>query len=262
MSSDLELSDEIHAIVSELLGGGSQDRLNPMLPRLDTSKPNEHDTKKEFLAEKKFVLAAISHANALVETFFSKDNSGAFHAENPLLAQSIDSFLRRDAPKQSINVPSDLILTNMAMTGFVTNFTLSLLDFLRALRARNVQLADQEREFWSLSHRAPNYHARTIALRVARLYGQKWGKKPTFGTSSEGGHPSTQFGKAIERIFEILGLNCDIRGPIEWAIDQMTDEDLRPHSTGILGGFLGHSDPERSSQAIVDALRQNTKNSN
>lgn len=86
------------------------------------------------------------------------------------------------------------------------------------------QLTAQEEMFRSMSHRPPDHFAHIIALRFARLFHQYTGNRPTLGTTSQGGHPSTKFGLVLEEIFRILEIKRDIRLPAERAIAQFDKE--------------------------------------
>ena len=97
-------------------------------------------------------------------------------------------------------------------------------------------MKDQEELFWSTNHRPPNYYARTIALRLARYYARETQERPTVGTSGDGGHPSTAYTKALEEVFEELGIKATVRLPAKWAVNQITEDDLKPR---MLGGVLG-----------------------
>jgi hypothetical protein len=98
---------------------------------------------------------------------------------------------------------------------------------------------------------------RAIALRLARLYAREKGERPTFGTARDGGHPSTNYGRALERIFEPLGIKDGVRRPAEWALAQLTDDDLRPVSTiALLGGvFALGVRPDLLSEVLGDGPR-------
>ena len=127
-----------------------------------------------------------------------------------------------------------MIRKNKADTGLWHNSLWALSDLLFELDERHKELRDQEKQFWTVSHRAPNYYARAIALRLARLYAMEKGKRPTFGTARDGGHPSTDFGRALEEVFAVLEVRASVKGAAKWAIEQLTDDDLKRPQLGAL----------------------------
>jgi len=124
-----------------------------------------------------------------------------------------------------------LVVQNLRDTGFFENSLNMFADMALAYRQRLNELQDQEKQFWTIQHRAPNHPARTIALRFARSFARQTGKRPTFGTSNLGEHPSTDFGRALEEVFEMLGIRANLRETATWAIDQLTEPDwMLPNS--------------------------------
>lgn len=263
---DYEQIERLHQVVDDLLGIENHNALARVLSPIDTSKPNEHDTKQEFLLELSAVENSISNLRALIDEFGHKEDDLDREKMRVRLYGCLDAHALETTGRKPVNTFTDLILKNMADTGFTINMLIGMVQLFAGLSVRLKELKDQEREFWSLKHRAPNYHARTIALRLARLYANKKGKKPTFGTAKDGGHPSTDFARAVEQVFEIVGIEADVRGPSEWAIGQLTEEDYFPPSTGLLGGILGINalsgiQPEEKDPkaAIVEALQKGGK---
>lgn len=232
--------------------------LAALMPPFDVDQPNEHNSKREFLLELDAVEKAIKHASALLDVFIEQSDNADVEEMQNRLRNNIDQRARKAIKAAtSVNV-ADLVRKNIVEAGLGLMSLLTILDLQSSLIERRKELKDQQLEFWSVSHRPPNYYARTIALRVARLYASKTGEQPTFGTSRDGGHPSTKFGKAVESIFQILGIEADIRGPVEWAISQLTDEDLEPPQAGRAGGLLNPKLREYTENinAIVESLEK------
>jgi hypothetical protein len=75
-------------------------------------------------------------------------------------------------------------------------------------------------------------------LRFAKHFAKLRKQKPTFGTSSDGDHPSTDYGRALEEVFEILGIESNVRRAAEWAISQLVDDDWRPPPQNYLAGYF------------------------
>ena len=91
-----------------------------------------------------------------------------------------------------------------------------------------------------------------IALRFARLFANKTGKRPTFGISSEGAHPSTDFGRAIEQVFAILEIKADVRKAAEWALSHLTEQDWKPRQNALGGLMTGLYDFDGSGSSRRD----------
>ncbi len=209
--------------------------LNAFSPPFDTSKPNLHDSKAEFLEEKRAVEDALEHIGALVRfvaSRFREDEPN--HLPASRVSKYIDEKARQDLSREPSKNIVELMLKNATDYGlsFVTGIL--LLKVESQLENRKQELADQEATYWSSPHRAPNHYARTIALRLAKLVARETGQKPTFGTSRDGGHPSTEYGRALEEIFELLGIKAHVRHPAKWAIEQITESDLKPEPVGSL----------------------------
>ncbi len=75
----------------------------------------------------------------------------------------------------------------------------------------------------------------------------------------DSGEASTCFARGPKRIFEILEIDASIHGPAEWAIEQLSDEDLRPPQNALMGGLLGTgpSDPSFSGRGTLRMGRVN-----
>ena len=214
----------------------------------DISKPNQHDSKSEFLLEKAAVEAMNEHCRGLLHQLLGSDGESIESEKvRKNLVRLLDDKVRR---RNSITAPDSIIeflRKGASETGASSLIALMIIDMLQTLWERRRELHDQETEFWSDGHRPPNHWARTIALRFARLVGRQTGKRPTIGVARDGGHPSTDYGRALEEIFHILGITANVRNAGRWAISQLTDEDLQPprnalaaytKGSGILGNML------------------------
>ena len=232
------MTDRLLAIAGRFFELPNNTVLAAATPPFDTSQPNFHNTKAEFQSEMDFVLKALENVQGLFGMYIACHNEKAIlYTESKNVSDYIDSRARRYANKRPIENPVELVNDNAIRMG-LTLSTLYLLSENRAsLLARKQELESQEAIFWSGKGRAPNHYARTIALRFAKLIAQKTGKKPTFGTSRDGAHPSTEFGRALEEIFEVLGIEATVKHPAVWAIKQLTEEDLKPEFSGIIGAL-------------------------
>jgi hypothetical protein len=135
-------------------------------------------------------------------------------------------------------------------------------DLKRAIEKRLQTLDAQRDEYWSQPHRPPNHFARIIALRFVQTIARKTGTRPTFGLARDGNHPSTDFGRALEEIFQLLGIGGDVRRPAEWALTQLSDEDFHAPRNALLGmgdtfGSSNGSDPTVNALAMLlsDSVR-------
>ena len=129
-----------------------------------------------------------------------------------------------------------------AMLGGMPTFLWLVVEMEQNFKGRLKELNEQEERFWNLSHRAPDYYAREIALRLARLFARETGQRPTVGTSGVDGKPSTGYARALSAAYDVLGITAAPRSPAEWAVAQVTDNDLSP-PRNALAGFLGYGLP-------------------
>lgn len=88
--------------------------------------------------------------------------------------------------------------------------------------------------------RKKNARAYLVAEKLARFYANRCKEKPSYGTG-DGRIPSTSYTRALERIYEILGIQATLRGPAESAIAGLTDADLNPTLSrfNALAGVFG-----------------------
>lgn len=210
--------------------------LGVALPPIDVAKPNQHDTKSEFLQEKQAVTLMIDHCRELLFLFIGVEG------ELPEIAGPRDSIIKminakvRDLHKADHPDTIPRFLRKLVTDNGVSSVLPYLLfDVWGVLKERKQELADQEAEFWSDRHRPPNHYARTIALRLARLIAKQTGKRPTIGTARDGGHPSTEYGRALEDVFKLLSIRANVRNAGTWAIGQLTEEDLLPPRNALAG---------------------------
>lgn len=223
---------------SILLGGTA--------PPFDTSKPNLHDSKAAFIEEKRAVEKTLELAGKLFEFMAARyDPEGGRQEVSERVLQYVDVSTRKGALRERPDTIWDMIRKNAADAGLTFCLTLLLADLIKELNQRKQELETQEATFWNLSGRPPNYYARTIALRFARLIARETGKMPTFGTARDGGHPSTEFGRALEEVFKTLGIKSDVRNAAKWAIRQLSEDDLKPEpkNYGNLNALLSLGTP-------------------
>ncbi len=206
-------------------------------------KENIHDSKKKFLEEKEIVENGLMHSLAIVQILASdiKENDPNYDPEIVKhLKLVLDDAARNTHRGWVVKTVKDLVHSNAVQVGICASALDINAKIYGAFYERKLELDRQEKEFWSLNSRAPNYYARTIALRLAKLYASQTGTKPTFGTSRDGPHPSTDYGRLLEQVFGILEINAKPNNPAQWAITQIVDEDTAPKRLGR-AGLLGMS---------------------
>lgn len=256
--SDLDLNAEIRKVAERFFTTRATGLLGSAMPPFDTSKPNFHDNKSDFLREKRFVEAQLENAHQLFDAIFSTIEDDDPNQDMALVvAMFVDVHARRKVENMSVDSAEQLVRKNVVELSLTRNLLFLLLDLRSALSARVQELADQEAEFWSGKSRPPNHYARTIALRFARLIAKETGQKPTFGTSKDGSHPSTDFGRALEDVFKLLEIKANVNRAAKWAIDQLGDEDLAPvpNMLGGLAGFVG-ANPQN---ALINYMKSQSK---
>lgn len=261
-----EISEQLHVIVDEMLepfGKSSPRQLNfnalaGPIPPIDITKPNAHDSKAEFQYEQKAVKVCVENLRATVRLLApdkdAPDQSDLVDRLRPV----IDQKLKNQASRSEVENARSLALKNVADTGGYNTSLFVLLELWTALEARQQELNDQEEKFWNINHRAPDYYARAIAIRLAKLFAQEVGQRPGYGTAAITGDPSTSYSRALKKTFKLLKIKAGVRTHGEYAVAQVTDEDLKPfvnslarmmepepaikRSIGLLEGLLGSPD--------------------
>jgi hypothetical protein len=255
---DEQVLQQLQQLNIELFGekGEGTNVLRSFDPPFDISKPNIHDSKKEFMRELKAVERVLKHTRGIVEQFSNAKSKGGDKQREMVarLANSVSGHAWNERRRTRIESTSDLILSNLANDDFFYNSLFVVFDMIKAYEKRFAELKEQEVEFWSVSHRAPNYYARTIALRFAKHFARHKQTKPTFGTASEGKHPSTEFGRGLEAVFSILEIKADVRKAAEWAIAQLTEADVNPPQNALAGGLFNVLSSNQQSKPTADTI--------
>jgi len=227
---------------------------------LDISRPNLHDSKREFLLERDTVQSISHHLReTLRHSTFQNDVDDPDKLEMLFrLREKVLHYAGFASGVFSGDTASALAKNNVIATGFYNNFVGLAQTMLLFYEERLKDLAEQEALFWKVKNRPPNYYARTIALRVAKFYAGQTQEKPTFGISRDGSHPSTDYGRLLEHVFQILDIDGTIRGPAVWAISQLTDEDLKP-SDAYLTTRFANANPHLTEFAVVSPFSHRTQ---
>ncbi|MDF0596750.1 hypothetical protein [Psychromarinibacter halotolerans] len=252
-----DLVERLHEIIDEMLApfGRHSPRGHGFEPNppFDISKANMHDSKREFVREKEAVEFSATQLRAVAERLVDRDHPPDTKSLLASLQTVVDQKLRASAPRAKSKDSMSLIHRNIAdLGGFVPSIFV-LLELTKALEAHAKELGDQEAQFWSLPHRAPDHYARAIALRIAKLYALQTGSRPTVGSSGETGEPSTNYTRAVKASFDALDIQTGVRLPCEWAIEQLTDNDLIPPKD-TLADLLDLPSPRSNRDAVIDNL--------
>lgn len=259
-----DVVDKLRKLMGERLGWApASNVLAPFVPPFDITRPNIHDSKKDFSYEKE----TVQEVAGLLDAAFNKlitnaeERTPEFEDMSFRIQAAVEASAKQMVGSITPRTARDIAIKNVADSGFYTTSLLTIAYLGNCLKKRLSELEQQEEEFWSVSHRPPNYYARIIALRFARFYAGETGRKPTFGTSSEGSHPSTDFGRLLEEVFSILDIDANVRRAAEWAIPQITDMDTQ--SPYAMGGLLGmmtgevpESDQSDGTGAELDRVRK------
>lgn len=248
-------TEALNAAVSRLIGREAKplNLLGGYMPVIDVSRANLHESKKEFLVELAAVQAVVDNLESIIEHIVP--NEEKIGPEKKAMLDRLQSAIEAKALQQnrhrSLNTAGDLALKNIFDTGFYYGSMRLIIAMFVIYRERLSELKDQEKQFWTVSSRPPNYYARSMALRLARLYAREKGQRPTFGMSREGNFPSTDFGRALEEVFRILDIKASVRNAATWALNQLSDDDLKP-ATNALFNYLDL--PETRSGSFLNAL--------
>ncbi|MCH2078866.1 MAG: hypothetical protein MK180_18660 [Rhodobacteraceae bacterium] len=233
-----ELDEQLWAIAERFFPRPPVRTLLGGQPRpFDIDCPVLHESKAAFEAE----LAEVEKLKAACQCFKSflgryiRDENEA----DQTLAQNVAEALNKHARKRVTREPFDHVISALqglaSQQGQTPVTLLIVMDFEEAIDDRLQDLETQRKDYWSLPRRAPNHFARIIALRFAKAIARNTGKKPTIGTSRDGSHPSTEFGRALDEVFKLLEINADFRRAGEWAVKQLTDADLLPMRNAFAG---------------------------
>lgn len=237
--NEIEKIEQLKTLIESLFGPEEFSFLSKYSAPFDISRPNIHDSKKEFTRELTTVAAVKDHLRGtldlLLQTINPEDRDPLQTAMTKRLSVAIETLALQRGKSETLDGASELALKNIRDTGFYFNSLFVVIEMHGAFDKRLRDLKEQEAQFWTVANRPPNYYARTIALRFARLFASRTRKRPTFGISSEGAHPSTDYGRALEQVFTILEIRANVRKAAEWALSQVTEEDWKPRLNALAG---------------------------
>lgn len=260
MTDENDIETELSEIVYRFCGPQSGGMWGPSTVVLDRAKPNIHESKSEFLAEKQAVAAALEDAKRLLGFLTGSMNKELEKSISEMLRRvtgSVNRGARKRLKEIKVKSAADLVRKNAGEVGFILSAAYIIVDLQFELSLRKRELEDQERDFWSGSSRPPNHYARTMALRLARIVARETGRLPTLGVARDGNHPSTDYGRALEDVFKVLGIKASFRRAGKWAIEQLTDEDTKRPLNALAGLGVGEKWPStQSTDALVALLSE------
>ena len=97
----------------------------------------------------------------------------------------------------------------------ISSTKLSFEVYQNAIFAKSHLESEKRASFSGGRGRKKNPHAYLIADKLARFYLSELKEKPTYGTDY--GFPSTEYQRALEKIFDILGIDAKTPGPAKAA---------------------------------------------
>lgn len=259
MKQDTTQNERLNEVVEPFRTRGGRGLGAEYFTAFELEKSNFHDSKSEFLEEKKLVENGLNNAEQLLDLLLSAIGR---EDEQNASAERIFTIVQNRAKSRNKNFTvrhaSDLVRKNASEIGLPLISAYLLHDLYTELKDRLQELEDQEKEYWSGNSRPPNHYARTIALRFARFILHESGQKPTIGTSSDGNYPSTDYGRALEKVFNILGIRANFKRAGTWAISQLTEADA-PQKRSILGGLAAQSPACRPTMVAMDMTPRNSR---
>jgi hypothetical protein len=229
-----EARDRLFDIVDRMLGSFDKElpRTHGVLQTkvnspFDMSPPAEHSSKADFQYEYQAIETCLEGLKTAIDAIklakFKDDEKTGVWLK---LEINVDEYFKSHQKVHETEKPLDFVLNSIADVGGFKSSLLTMYALQQALIDRQKKLDRQREHFWNLPHRAPDYYARAIALRLALLYANETGNKPTFGTSGDTGEPSTAFTRTLREVFKVLGIEGNERTYAQWAIGKLNEDGL------------------------------------
>ena len=158
--NDTDENERLEAIVARFCTPKPRTILGTVQPPFDTSRPNSHDTKAEFLSEKAVVESALQDAQSLLDFMMA-----SFRSEDPNhdaaknVRRLVDVSAKQSARSDKVETIADLVRKNAVESDFSLVMTFLLIDLTSELRKRKQELESQEVIFWTGKGRSPNHYA-------------------------------------------------------------------------------------------------------
>ena len=232
-----EIRGKVQEVAQNMINGASiEHRPTILTSDLINLSPNAaHDSKADLMKEYKLLEKAEKSLTQSLHALYPEDNLELRSRFRNIL--NVEEIART----KSINTETatGLIESNIAQSGFYNHTLWGMLHLQQHIQNRITFLDTQIEDFWSASHRAPAPYPRLIALRLAKVYANYWQEKPKANTSSHGKDATGRYSQSIEEIFEILKIDQHFLQPAQWAVKQITQEDLDAlKSRHNFGGIL------------------------
>lgn len=192
---------------------------------LDISRPTLHDTKGEFRSEIEMVERAAGDLFDLYGFMLQQGNVSIETSRGIPMAFAFGAAQRNKKAGRPANAV-ELIMQNARGVDYWQFSKRYVFDLYLSFSERLAELQEQEKSYWSAPGRPPDHYARVMALRLAKLYAKQFKKMPTIGTASDGDYPSTDYGRLLQELFELLDIGTGFRLPGEWAIAQLSEDDV------------------------------------
>ena len=137
----------IHQLCVALFGERPQNALRGYDPYLDISRPNFHDSKREFLLELETVEAVITHCEGIFERLIQDGDKAS--DEHKAMVKSVSDAVNRHssqslAHKKNLATASDLAVRNIIDSGFYLNSIIVTFYMSDAYQRRLIELKQQE----------------------------------------------------------------------------------------------------------------------
>ena len=230
--SDMEKTkaERLNKVVNTMLGLPDGMIANDQEYPFDISRPVKHASKKAFKTEFAAVDKIVKRLEGLLDAFLAEgEGEDGFKIRAPLwpLEKGINQKAIKITEKWITKTARQLAFKNIVSTSFQHNALISQFLLLMAYTSLRRELHLQKASYWSGRGRSRNHYAYIIADRMARLYVCMKLARPGVGESSDGNHPSTDYARAVEEAFEILGISAHWKAPALEARDGITDSDIR-----------------------------------
>lgn len=117
------------------------------------------------------------------------------------------------------------LLNAARLNGLCISSTKLLFEVYKNAQTAKSRLESEKRAYFPDGRgRKRNARAYVVADKLAQFYLYNVKNRPTYGTDY--GAPSTEYQRALEKIFKIIGIEADTRGPAKAACREITDDDI------------------------------------
>lgn len=206
-------------------------------PRFSLEPATQHASKSEFEIELATVSALLKKMEDLLALFLDSNVSTKAALED--LRWRIDDVARSKTELQKPVTPWDVPLATSIAASITVATLVSMTTWRANVLARKEELLDQKKLFWSPMGNPPDLYARTIALRFAKYCAGQTGERCTANPGRPKSQMRAPYRRALEEIFEMLGIVTGIKAPAQWALEQITDYDLLTGDEKLVGLLSG-----------------------